>query len=437
MVFIGPGRGRSHRRSMAIRKPTQPLPSRPSLHSMPPPQRGGVMRVARGIVKGLALAVGGLLTFIALMATTGLVVQSGWIRAIVAALVMLATPAVIVDRLLPENVDARAKGLPTDVFALVWLGVALLYVVVLYDWTRPALVTEADRLGHAGYGRMAMLARFVAAVAPSAEPSPELARHAKPKPPAPARSSSPRNPEAKAAEEPAPPASAPAASSQSEPEEQPEERDAATLFEELAPAVVTVQVGDDQHVSGGGTGFLIDKRGTIATNQHVIADATRVRVTFMQGAAFNEPELLSEDAAVDLALLRVPLSEPDVGEPVTVAPLELGDSDGIAVGQPALSIGNPLGLDHTLTDGLISARRLYEGRQWIQTTVPISPGNSGGPLFNYRGQVIGVTTASVGGSFSRAQNLNLAVPVNILKRLLKDEYPAKRRFGDGKRSAHW
>jgi S1-C subfamily serine protease len=201
--------------------------------------------------------------------------------------------------------------------------------------------------------------------------------------------------------------------------------------------VVTVAVGDEEHVRGGGTGFLIDKHGTIATNQHVVNGAKRVRVTFMQGAVFEAPELLIEDASVDLALLRVTLAKPDAGDPVAVAPTELGDSEAIVVGERAISIGNPLGLDHTLTDGLISARRVYEGRHWIQTSVPISPGNSGGPLFNLKGQVIGVTTASLGDIFGRAQNLNLAVPANILKQLLKDKYPAKRRFGDAKRSSHW
>jgi len=217
----------------------------------------------------------------------------------------------------------------------------------------------------------------------------------------------------------------------------PKEKDAATLFEELAPAVVTVAVGDEENIRGGGTGFLIDKHGTIATNYHVIEGAKRVKVSFMKGTSFDEPELLTEDPAVDLALLHVDLTKPSSGARIDVKPLMLGDSDAIAVGQRALSIGNPLGLDHTLTDGLISARRVFQGRQWIQTSVPISPGNSGGPLFNFRGEVIGVTTASIGGVFGLAQNLNLAVPVNILKRLLKSEYPARRKFGDAERSAHW
>ena len=423
---------------MPQRPRTPSLPSRPSQHSFPALESNGPLRVARGVVKGLALTIGGCLTFLALMATTGLIVQSGWIRSIVAALVMLVVPAVIVDRLLPESADLKAKGLPTDVFSLVWLGVALLYTVPLYDLTRPALTTEAERLNDAGYDQLAKLAYFVAGSTPTstaAAPAPKVVKPPPKKeprrtnepsmPPLPSTSRAPSKPT------PTPDSSAPEGT-----RELPS-KDAATLFEELAPAVVTVAAGQGESLRGGGTGFLIDEHGTIATNHHVIREASEVRVTFMDGAVFKHPELLTEDASVDLALLRVALDRPDDGKPVDVVPLRLGDSDAVIVGERALSIGNPLGLDHTLTDGLISARRTYDGRPWIQTTVPISPGNSGGPLFNFKGEVIGVTTASVGGMFGLAQNLNLAVPVNVLKRLLNDEYPAKRKFGEGQRSAHW
>lgn len=420
---------------MATRKPTQSFPTHPSFNSVPPADTGAALRWARGGVKALALTVGGALTLVSLMALTGLIVQSGWIRSIVAVLVMLVIPAVIVDRLLPETADAKTKGLPTDVFALVWLGLALLFSVALHDVARPALITEGDRLNRAGYERLALLAYFVAGVQPTVEP-PSRSETSPPKTPKhmaePPKQRSAPVPELAAA-------SASAVSSSTPVPELPpaKEKDAATLFEELAPAVVTVSVGDREHIRGGGTGFLVDSQGTIATNHHVIENAEQVKVSFLKGAVFKEPELLTEDAAVDLALLRVNLAKPDEGDPVEVTPLRLGDSDDIAVGERALSIGNPLGLDHTLTDGLISARRVYEGRQWIQTSVPISPGNSGGPLFNFKGEVIGVTTASVGSMFGLAQNLNLAVPVNILKRLLKDKYPARRKFGDGQRSAHW
>lgn len=424
---------------MASRKPTRSSLSPSSSHTAPPADNGGALRIARGVVKALALGIGGALSLVCLMALVGLVAESGWIRSIVAVLAMLIVPAVIVDRLLPEDAATEARGLPTDVFALAWLGLGLLFTVGLPGVARPALVNEAERLTQAGYTTLAKLTYFAAGVTPVAATAPTSPSSAQPKhsaPPASAAASpSAAGPAANASgtEEvsPAPSASAPPRN------DTPKEKTAAALFEELAPSVVTVSVGDQEQILGGGTGFLIDQRGTIATNHHVIEDAKRVKVSFMKGTTFDEPELLTEDAAVDLALLRVDLKKPSSGPPIDVKPLVLGDSDAIAVGERALSIGNPLGLDHTLTDGLISARRVFQGRQWIQTSVPISPGNSGGPLFNFKGEVIGVTTASLGSAFGLAQNLNLAVPVNILKRLLKDEYPARRKFGDATRSAHW
>lgn len=424
---------------MASRKPTRSSLSPSSSHTAPPVDNVGALRILRGVVKGLALVVGGVLSLVCLMAMVGLVVESGWVRSIVAVLAMLIVPAVIIDRLLPESAVTGAKGLPTDVFALAWLGLGLLFVVGLQGVARPALVTEAERLTQAGYARLAKLTYFVAGVTPTSGVKPASQRYSQQNPAQTSASAaaSTRAPEppphASSGAAPSPPRSA----STPAPSDVPKEKSAAKLFEELAPSVVTVSVGDHEHIRGGGTGFLIDRRGTIATNHHVIEGAKRVKVSFMKGTSFDEPELLTEDAAVDLALLRIDLKKPSSGAVIDVEPLVLGDSDAVAVGERALSIGNPLGLDHTLTDGLISARRVYEGRQWIQTSVPISPGNSGGPLFDYKGEVIGVTTASLGSAFGLAQNLNLAVPVNILKRLLKENYPGRRKFGDAARSAHW
>jgi S1-C subfamily serine protease len=175
---------------------------------------------------------------------------------------------------------------------------------------------------------------------------------------------------------------------------------------------------------GGGTGFFVDGLGTIATNHHVIAQATDVQVKLFDNTRIDDVELLADDEHADLALLRVNA----VGH-VRVAPL--GDSDQIVVGERAISIGNPLGLEHTLTDGLVSSRRVWNGRPMVQMSVPVSPGNSGGPLFDLFGRVIGVTTAQVAGPFDRAQNLNLAIPVNVLKQMIRPDYPNRRRFGGG------
>jgi S1-C subfamily serine protease len=115
------------------------------------------------------------------------------------------------------------------------------------------------------------------------------------------------------------------------------------------------------------------------------------------------------------------------GGRVDVRPLPLANSDDVVVGEHAIVIGNPLGLESTLTDGLISARRVYENRPWIQFSAPISSGNSGGPLINMRGDVIGVTTASLSGA-PVTQNLNFAIPINELKKLVRTEYPSRRKF---------
>jgi S1-C subfamily serine protease len=336
---------------------------------------------------------------------------------------------VVADRLLPEGDDlSRAKGLPGDVFALTWLGFGVLFVVALGGLSRPMLVREGDRLTAAGYGTTARVAYLLGGANPGAED------------PAPAASAS-----GSASAEPSPseaaPTIPPSATAAPEldagaPKKKEEKGDLgpAELFKKLSPSVVTVsfKVRDSE---GGGTGFLLDKSGTIATNHHVVANAESLVVKFINGALYEDVELLVEDAGQDLALLRVELGKPKEGQTPKTDPVELGDSDSVEVGERVISIGNPLGLEHTLTDGLVSQRRTYMGRQWIQMTAPVSPGNSGGPLFDMKGKVIGVTTAIVGPMLG--QNLNLAVPVNALRALVRPEYPQRRKFGKGGKSSTW
>ena len=185
----------------------------------------------------------------------------------------------------------------------------------------------------------------------------------------------------------------------------------------------------------GGTGFLVGEE-IVATNHHVIEGALAVQVKFMSGEKFTRIELLADDSQQDLALLRIDFSAGDAGVRPQAKALALGDSEAVAVGERVLSIGNPLGLEHTLTDGLVSARRVFEGRNWIQTSAPVSPGNSGGPLFDMRGEVIGVTTAQL-GFFARGQNLNLAIPVNALKAMIKPSWPQRRWIGDEATPGRW
>jgi len=399
------------------------------------PSSSPVLVACRGAVKVSAMIVGLLATLIALMACVGRFTNSGWVRVIVALLVALVAPAVIADRLLPEDDPVRARGLPGDVFALTWLGFGLLFAVGLHSLTRPWLSDEAARFDKAGLATPASVAYLLAGVK---RPPPEKAL------PALVASSSARKSTLSAsALVPRPSASVPvletepdAGPVQAEPAKS-GDRTPAELFKQLAPAVVTIAIEEAHGQEGGGTGLMIDRNGTIVTNHHVIGAAKHVRIRFMAGATFDNVDLLADSPSDDLALLRVDPDKPSHGKKVDVEPVPLGDSESVVVGQHVIAIGNPLGLDHTLTDGLVSSRRLYQGKRWIQISVPISPGSSGGPLFDMQGRVVGITTAQFGGMFGRVQNLNLAVPANALKKLIHGNYPGRHRLGTGAPSSHW
>lgn len=185
------------------------------------------------------------------------------------------------------------------------------------------------------------------------------------------------------------------------------------VVQRVAPAVVGVQVvrasGVSHHsveVPGAGSGFVIAPDGYILTNSHVVHRARRLAVTLADGSELVA-QLVGEDLATDLAVVRVQAD----GLPVA----ELGDSDRLQVGQLVIAIGNPLGLQASVVTGVVSALgrslRGPDGRlieNVIQTDAPLNPGNSGGPLVDTRGKVVGVNTAIVAG----AQGLSFAVPAN-------------------------
>ncbi len=155
---------------------------------------------------------------------------------------------------------------------------------------------------------------------------------------------------------------------------------------------------------GSGSGFLIDRDGYILTNHHVINAAERITVTLADGRAFRA-EVVGTDPAIDVALLRIPGNH-DLPE----APL--GNSDELRVGEWVCAIGNPLGYVHSVTVGVVSfiGRKLFDPSldDYIQTDAAINFGNSGGPLINARGEVIGINSAIS----SRASNIGFAVPIN-------------------------
>jgi S1-C subfamily serine protease len=187
----------------------------------------------------------------------------------------------------------------------------------------------------------------------------------------------------------------------------------------VGPAVVHVHVRRSQSTSGGrtpaeatGSGVLITPDGYCVTNSHVVEDANIFNATCADGSSYNAA-LIGQDTATDLALLRIQAS----GLPIA----ELGDSDRLEAGQLAIAIGNPLGFQNTVTAGVISALgrslRSRSGRlieNIIQTDAALNPGNSGGPLVDSRGLVIGINTAII----PDAQGICFAVPVNTLRWVL-------------------
>ncbi|MBI1373815.1 MAG: trypsin-like serine protease [Phycisphaera sp.] len=166
-----------------------------------------------------------------------------------------------------------------------------------------------------------------------------------------------------------------------------------------------------------GSGFIVHPEGYIVTNAHVVDGADQVEVTLADGSALPA-RVLASDSQKDLAVIKV---DPPAG--VKLHAVELGDSSDLLIGEPAIAIGNPLGYEHTVTSGIVSAtnRELPLSQELslkglIQTDASINPGNSGGPLLNAYGQVIGVNSAIRGD----AQNIGFAIPVNHLRDLLPE-----------------
>jgi serine protease Do len=161
---------------------------------------------------------------------------------------------------------------------------------------------------------------------------------------------------------------------------------------------------------GTGSGVIIDPDGTILTNNHVVEGAEEVMVTLANQQEYKA-QVVGRDPKTDLAVLKIAVTEP-----LTVA--GLGDSDALQVGDWVLAIGNPFGLSHTVTSGIVSAKGRVIGAgpydDFIQTDASINPGNSGGPLFNMQGEVIGINTAIL----PHGQGIGFAIPVNTAKPLI-------------------
>lgn len=218
----------------------------------------------------------------------------------------------------------------------------------------------------------------------------------------------------------------------------------APLVEELGPAVVHIRVAQTVELAdiprhmrpfvseeqleqyrmqqGEGTGFFISSDGYLLTNNHVVAGADEVTVTLLDERTFDA-RVVGTDSNTDIALVKV---DGDALPWVT-----LGSSDAARVGDRVVAIGNPFGLSHTVTEGIVSAKGRVLGAgpydDFLQTDASINPGNSGGPLFNLRGEVVGINTAIN----PRGQGIGFSVPIDMVKPLIVD------LKDDGKVSRGW
>src|SRR4030095_16541349 len=168
-----------------------------------------------------------------------------------------------------------------------------------------------------------------------------------------------------------------------------------------------------QRTNGVGSGFIIDRNGTILTNYHVVNGAQKVSVTLSDGKNYDA-KVIGTDQKTDIAVIKI-----DAGQELPA--VTLGDSDRLEVGEWVMAIGNPFGLDHSVTSGIVSAKGRQIGAgpydNFIQTDASINPGNSGGPLINLRGEVVGITTAIYSQSGGNI-GIGFAIPTNSIKEVL-------------------
>ena len=172
---------------------------------------------------------------------------------------------------------------------------------------------------------------------------------------------------------------------------------------------------------GIGSGVIVDASGFILTNHHVIANTRGISIQLSDGRTFGKAYLVGQDPATDLAVLKI--------EAADLMPMPWGDSNALEIGDAVVAIGNPFGLEHTVTSGIISAKERYNpmpedarGEGLLQTDAAINVGNSGGPLVNLRGELIGINTSIIGETF---QGVGFAIPSILVKRV----YEEIRKYG--------
>jgi len=181
-------------------------------------------------------------------------------------------------------------------------------------------------------------------------------------------------------------------------------------------SIVLIGTFEDKILSGFGSGVIINEKGYIVTNYHVISKSDAIVVKDKNGELFTDVKILDVDKRRDLAILKI--------KGFDLKSCEIGNSNEIEIGMKVIAIGNPKGLENTVSEGIVSAKREMKGYWLIQTSAPISSGSSGGGLFNNDGKLIGITTSTL----VDGQNLNFAVPINYVRATLEEILIAPEKY---------
>jgi protein TonB len=184
---------------------------------------------------------------------------------------------------------------------------------------------------------------------------------------------------------------------------------AAEIFKLCSPAIASLDIFDENHKPlGTATGFIVTPEGRIITNQHVIQNARYMAVRLTNGDVYDSVDVVETDLRRDIAILKI--------KAIKLPVLEMGDSDEVETGEQVYSIGNATGLSNTLQQGVVSGIRQIDGSRWLQIAASINPGNSGSPILNDHGQVVGIAKGR-----KDAENIGFAIPINYARGLMESK----------------
>lgn len=188
--------------------------------------------------------------------------------------------------------------------------------------------------------------------------------------------------------------------------------DFSAIVDDVLQSVVSISTD-----KGQGSGVIIDSKGYVITNVHVINGASTIKVHTYSGEKYDVKEIVGYSIEADIVVLKI--------DAPGLKPLSFGDSDKLKVGEKVIAAGNPAGLSFTVTEGIVSAFRTFNSLNYVQTDVPINPGNSGGPLVNTKGEIVGINNFKVGGF----EGLGFAISSNKVRDVaakVVSEYESKQ-----------